>query len=100
MGLHIRHTDCDRLDLDTVLDVGSTGIVRVLVVKHALTAEGVDEGRSTCGKEVICQYFLGATVFEVICDDGSNTSVVAIDPTDTTDSQRAIVVVESRGWWC
>lgn len=27
-------------------------------------------------------------------------SVVAIDPTDTTDSQRAIVVVESRGWWC
>lgn len=37
-------TDGDRLDLDTILDMGVGRIVGVLVRKDILVAEGVDEG--------------------------------------------------------
>jgi hypothetical protein len=36
-------TDCDGLDLDALLDVGGAGVVRLLVLKDRLAAEGVDE---------------------------------------------------------
>lgn len=38
--------DGNGLDLDTLLDVSSGGVVVVLALEHGLAAEGVDEGRS------------------------------------------------------
>lgn len=42
----IKHTDCDRLDLDSVLDVGAVRVVGFLVREHALAAQSVDKGGS------------------------------------------------------
>jgi NCAIR mutase (PurE)-related protein len=44
-----RRTDCDGLDLDALLDVGSAGVVRLLVLEDRLAAESVDECCATCG---------------------------------------------------
>ncbi len=43
-GSIMLHTNCQRLNLDTFLDVGAIGIVRVLVCNDGLTAKSVDEG--------------------------------------------------------
>ena len=40
----MKRTNCDGLDLDTLLDVGGRGIIGVLVGKNFFAAEGVDEG--------------------------------------------------------
>jgi hypothetical protein len=45
-------TNGDGLDLDAILDVGTIGIVRLLVRQDALAAEGVDEGGSACSAKV------------------------------------------------
>lgn len=37
-------TDGDGLDLDTLLDMGGVGVVRLLVRQDALAAQCVDEG--------------------------------------------------------
>lgn len=41
-----KHTDCDGLDLDAVLDVSTVGVIGLLVREHRLAAQGVDEGGS------------------------------------------------------
>ena len=43
-----QRTNCDGLNLDTLLDVGSAGVVRLLVLKNWLATEGVDECGATC----------------------------------------------------
>lgn len=42
-------TNGDRLDPDTLLDVGAGRVVRVLVRENGLAAEGVDEGGPAWG---------------------------------------------------
>lgn len=41
-------TDCDWLDLHTLLNMRRCRVVGVLVRKDFLAAEGVDEGRAAC----------------------------------------------------
>lgn len=41
-------TNSDGLDLDSILDVGSTGVLGVEVVEYRLAAEGVDKGSTSC----------------------------------------------------
>jgi len=45
------HTDGDGLDLDALLDVGSAGVVRLLVAEHGLAAEGIDKGGPAYGNK-------------------------------------------------
>jgi hypothetical protein len=42
-------TDCDWLNLDSLLDVCDSWVVRVLVNEDFLAAEGVDKRGSACG---------------------------------------------------
>ena len=37
-------TDSDGLDLNTLLDMGAVGVIRLLVRQNALAAQCVDEG--------------------------------------------------------
>lgn len=60
----VRHTNCDGLDLNTILDVGRGGVVRVLVVQYALAAQGVDKGGAACSKWT-CQ----CRVFSFLAND-------------------------------
>jgi hypothetical protein len=49
MNLYL-HTDCDWLDLDTLLYVCGGWIIGIFVIKDTLAAECVDEGCSACEK--------------------------------------------------
>lgn len=43
--------DRDRLDLDPLLDMGISRVVRVLVLENVLAAEGVDEGGASWSEQ-------------------------------------------------
>ena len=45
----MKRTNCDGLDLDALFDVGSSGIIGVLVGENLFAAEGVDEGGAAWG---------------------------------------------------
>jgi hypothetical protein len=42
-----RRTNSDRLDLDTLLDVGVSHVISILVLEDILAAESVDKGRAS-----------------------------------------------------
>jgi hypothetical protein len=41
-------TNCDRLDLHTILDMGAVRVIGLLVGKHRLATQSVDEGSPAC----------------------------------------------------